>query len=290
MLQHAAQPRRTANSALTPQLRAGLGQLLRAFDYARDLECSAWDFSVEIERLLDHGMTTSDVRWLVKRGYLSHGRETTGADDADRHFDTSCRNLAFFPNSCFVLTASGLAAMGRSVTANDQAATVATGMSGSHVPELESETAVNQLGTEGNPHLSPRKEHGCLVVPPLRLRYATPLDSGVTPNWDRETRTFMVGGFLVKRFRVPSPNQEAVLDAFQEEGWPRSVDDPLSPVPDQQPKRRLRDTIKCLNMNQAIHAIRFRGDGTGQRVSWELLIDAAGTTLSEVAKTVRRAG
>jgi hypothetical protein len=99
----------------------------------------------------------------------------------------------------------------------------------------------------------------------------------------------MVGEYLIKRFRVPSPNQEAVLDAFQEEGWPRSVDDPLSPVADQLPKRRLRDTIKCLNLNQAHRAIRFRGDGTGQRVSWELLMDSAGTTDSGVVKTIRRA-
>jgi hypothetical protein len=115
------------------------------------------------------------------------------------------------------------------------------------------------------------------------------MNVGETPNWDRETRTFMVGEYLVKQFRVPSPNQEAVLDAFQEEGWPRTVDDPLSPMPDQQPKRRLRDTIKCLNMNQATRAIRFRGDGTGQRVSWELLIDSAGASVPGVSKTLRRA-
>ena len=39
---------------------------------------------------------------------------------------------------------------------------------------------------------------------------------------------------LVKHFRVPSPNRakSVVLNAFQEEGWPRarSVDDPLPPL------------------------------------------------------------
>ena len=295
MLHTAGQPQHAVFSALTPQVRAGLGQLLRAFDYARDLDCSVWDFSVEIERLLGHGMTTSDLRWLIKRGYLSHGRETTGADDADRHFDTSCQNLAFFPNSCFVLTASGLAVMGRNVSADDRAATFVTGLSESHVRVRESsEAAINQFGDEGSPHSAGHTEHESLAAPPLRLRYAAQSEAGAIPNWDRETRTFMVGGFLVKRFRVPSPNQEAVLDAFQEEGWPRSVDDPLSPVADRQPKRRLRDTIKCLNMNQANRAIRFRGDGTGQRVSWEVLSDAAGTDTAGtagcgVAKTVRRA-
>jgi hypothetical protein len=90
------------------------------------------------------------------------------------------------------------------------------------------------------------------------------------PNWDRVERTLLVGETVIKRYRVPSPNQEALLNAFQEEGWPTSIDDPLTPIPDKQPKRRLRDTIKCLNLNQATPMLRFRGDGTGQRVLWEL--------------------
>ena len=90
------------------------------------------------------------------------------------------------------------------------------------------------------------------------------------PSWNRNSRTFWVGDELVKHFRVPSPNQEAVLDAFQEEDWPASIDDPLPPLMDQQPKLRLRDTIKRLNRNQATRLIRFHGDGTGQRVFWVL--------------------
>jgi hypothetical protein len=288
MLQPACQSQDTGVSALSPQLRAGLGQLLRAFDYSHDLGCSIWDFSVEIERLLAQGMTTSDLRWLIKRGYLVHAQETTAADDADRRFDTISRNLAFFPNSCFVLTASGLEIMGRTVLANDRGDSLAPVLSGKQFREAEGEATANTLGAEASPYLPSQPEQGVEVATSLRLWRAATLDTAV-PNWDRETRTFIVGEYLVKRFRVPSPNQEAVLDAFQEEGWPRSVDDPLSPVPDQQPKRRLRDTIKCLNMNQANRAIRFRGDGTGQRVSWELLIDSAGKTLSGAAKTVRRA-
>ena len=87
---------------------------------------------------------------------------------------------------------------------------------------------------------------------------------------------------MIKRFRVPSANQEAVLEAFQEEGWPASIDDPLSPLSDYDPKRRLRDTIKCLNLNQISRMIRFRGDGTGQRVLWELA--AASLSHDEVAE------
>lgn len=91
-----------------------------------------------------------------------------------------------------------------------------------------------------------------------------------TPRWAAEDRTLYVGDRIVKEYRVPSPNQEAVLSAFEEEGWPHYVDDPLPPVGDQNPKQRLRDTIKWLNTNQRNPLIRFHGDGTGERVGWKL--------------------
>ena len=80
-----------------------------------------------------------------------------------------------------------------------------------------------------------------------------------------------MGNLIVKEYRVRSPNQEAALSAFQEEQWPHYIDDPLSPMPDQSPKQRLRDTVKRLNENQKNRLIRFRGDGTGERVRWELI-------------------
>jgi hypothetical protein len=36
---------------------------------------------------------------------------------------------------------------------------------------------------------------------------------------------------VVKEFKLPAPNQETILTAFQEEGWPPRIDDPLPPVP-----------------------------------------------------------
>jgi hypothetical protein len=77
-----------------------------------------------------------------------------------------------------------------------------------------------------------------------------------------------LGGKLVKRFRVPSPNQERILAAFEEEGWPPRIDDPLPPHPEQEPKRRLRDTIKSLNRHQINRLLHLTGDGTGQGVRW----------------------
>ena len=86
-----------------------------------------------------------------------------------------------------------------------------------------------------------------------------------------------MGDVLVKQFKLPSPNQETVLMAFQEEGWPPRIDDPLPPHPELDPKRRLHDTIKCLNHNQQNRLIQFHGDGTGEGVLWELLETALRT-------------
>lgn len=91
------------------------------------------------------------------------------------------------------------------------------------------------------------------------------------PHWDPELRKLYLGNHLVKRFKWPAMNQEAVLCAFQEEGWPERIDDPLPPQPEQDPKRRLADTIKCLNRKQATRLLHFRGDGTGEGVIWELI-------------------
>ncbi|MCA9067957.1 MAG: hypothetical protein KDA84_03490, partial [Planctomycetaceae bacterium] len=67
----------------------------------------------------------------------------------------------------------------------------------------------------------------------------------------------------------PAINQETVLTAFEEEGWPARIDDPLPPHGNVNPRRRLHDTIKHLNKSQHIHLILFRGDGTGKGVIWE---------------------
>ena len=90
-----------------------------------------------------------------------------------------------------------------------------------------------------------------------------------TPRWDAELRKLYFRDQVVKRFKWPAMNQEVVLTVFQEEGWPERIDDPLAPVEDKDPKRRLADTIKCLNRKQSRHLIKFHGDGTGEGITWE---------------------
>ena len=79
----------------------------------------------------------------------------------------------------------------------------------------------------------------------------------------------------MKQFKVPSPTQEALLAAFEEEGWPAAIDDPLPPISGQDPKSRMRNTIRHLNANQKNRLLYFRGDGSGQRILWEPPEDAA---------------
>ncbi len=246
-----------ADSKFAPAVLAGMNELARAVEYARDLDSPLWDFAVEMERLLALGMTTSDLRWLVKRGYATHAREITRPQDLERRFEGAEQNLALANNTCFMLTEAGLAELGRDHSQPERA--VLTIPMAAHVEDPESPAETSAL---------PSRE---------------------MPNWDSDSRTFLVGQHVIKRFRVPSPNQEAVLEAFQEEGWPMSIDDPLSPVPDQHPKRRLRDTIKGLNTNQAAELIRFRGDGTGERVVWEFVSQSASRVDSTDDLPLRRA-
>jgi hypothetical protein len=71
-------------------------------------------------------------------------------------------------------------------------------------------------------------------------------------------------------------NVVKILDAFQEDGWPKRIDDPLQPSKDQQ---RLHEAIKRLNDNLDI--LRFRADGTGQGILWEIIAPESELTAPE---------
>jgi hypothetical protein len=87
--------------------------------------------------------------------------------------------------------------------------------------------------------------------------------------WDADRQELYLGSTLVKRFKVPAVNQVRILSAFEEEGWPPRVDDPLPTTPGVEPKRRLHHTINSLNGSQLRPLIHFMGDGTGTGIRWE---------------------
>jgi len=93
------------------------------------------------------------------------------------------------------------------------------------------------------------------------------------PVWDRSRRELRLGNKLIKRFKWPAENQERVLDAFEDNGWPTHISDPLEPHDSICPKRRLHDTTKCLNRKQINGLIKFRGDGTGLGVLLQIVTE-----------------
>jgi hypothetical protein len=86
------------------------------------------------------------------------------------------------------------------------------------------------------------------------------------PRWDRTARQLWLGACLVKEFPRLSKCQVLILEAFQEQGWPESIDDPLPVDHDIEPKRRLHDAIKRLNGNQTCPLLSFHGNGNGEGI------------------------
>src|SRR5437870_5015237 len=94
--------------------------------------------------------------------------------------------------------------------------------------------------------------------------------SGFTrrPSWQAKPRELWIGKILVKQFRRPAPVLELILAAFEEEGWPSHLDDPIPPTPEVDSITRLHDSINRLNRMQETQLVVFSGDGTGRGIRW----------------------
>jgi hypothetical protein len=229
----------------TAAFQAGLSELLKACDYAHQIRRAAWDFAVEISQLRAAGMTDSDFRWLVCMGYVEHAREITRLEEDGREFRPT-GNLSFSKRTCFVLTSLG----------HSFARSLLDGSIPIAVPPFACEGPTRYAGPD------------CL---PLAGGDPAVEKSGRVPHWNADRRELCWGGHVVKQFASPAVNQETILGAFEEDGWPSRIDDPLPPHPGHDQKHRLHDTIKCLNRGQVNHLLRFRGDGTGEGILWETI-------------------
>jgi hypothetical protein len=228
---------RLPDCANAARVQAALRLLLEAHEYARDVQCSSWDFGVEISILERAGSTNSDLRWLLCKGFAEHATESRSSRTDRRRFRPTTQRLAFSAQSVFILTAAG-AAFARELLAKQTASS------------LHSNSALDVAQNGAARHI---------------------------PYWDRARRELSFGGSLVKRFKLPSPNQEAILQAFEEEQWPCRIDDPLPPHREHDAKQRLHDTIKNLNRRHVTQAIRFLGDGSGQGIRWTMIEVATAT-------------
>jgi hypothetical protein len=271
--------------------------LLRAVELADSVHRSPWDFAVEIDELRRFGLSRADLRWLVCQGFVEHAAELSAAPSRERTFATT-GTLTFHRRTCFVLTDLGRSAA-RHLTCTSVSPTVATPASmvakssegesqaisvSSHPCSLSDDRAPSAVANSLADHTdsgwvaSGRASKPGLGALPDACEPASG-DSGsltepfapLTPVWDPNLSRLSLGDWVVKEYRTPAPNQQLILSVFQEEGWPPRIDDPLPPVPDLDPKRRLHETIISLNRHQRNRILRFSGDGHALGVRWEAI-------------------
>jgi hypothetical protein len=90
------------------------------------------------------------------------------------------------------------------------------------------------------------------------------------PRYVADGRVFTWGAHVLKEFRNPAPNQVALVEHAEKQGWPSWMDDPLPRVSKSGAKVRLRYTVEDLNKFQRPYLVHFKLDGTGRRWGWEL--------------------
>ena len=214
-------------SEIASGMNSGLVALLRAHVCAQDANASTWDFALHVSELFQNGMSMSDIRWLIAKGFAEHGQEISVFGNPHRSF-LRVDGLVIDIASCLVLTPSG-------------------------VNLAETVCRQSCATSESWPQTTKQSTF-----------------SAHTPYWDSGRRELSVAGTIIKRFRVPAQNQELILSAFQEEGWPHHIYDPLPTNRKINTHVRLHDAINRLNGCQKLPLVRFHGNGSGNGISWEL--------------------
>jgi len=88
------------------------------------------------------------------------------------------------------------------------------------------------------------------------------------PSWNPLRRELSLNGTVVKRLRRCAPMLEMILVAFQEEGWPDAVYNPLPGDEDQQ-RERLHNAVQAWNRRpRSGLRLLFERDGTGESLLW----------------------
>ena len=236
-----------------------LALLLQAFAYAHDAGGERWDFALEIDRLYVAGLTISDLRWLVAKEFAEHGQECSVHGSPHRSYRRRA-GFCFDHTTCVVLTHRGAAFVTQVLKA--------PAVSLQSVPPIET-----AFLAEGE---SAAVEDGL----PAHDGHKVTIHGTSRPSWNSTRRVLTLRGAIVKRYRVPAHNQVLILSAFEEVGWPESIDDPLPVRHDVDPRTRLHDAINRLNGCQTNRLLRFHGNGTGTGVSWELRQTRAGASLN----------
>jgi len=99
-------PTEAPASPLDSKLTLALSLLWQAHGCALDAHADPWDFALEIANLYEAGLTITQLRWLVVKGLVLHGSETSVYGDAHRSFTRSAGGN-FLKTTCLVLSEPG---------------------------------------------------------------------------------------------------------------------------------------------------------------------------------------
>ena len=245
----AGNPARQGTAPIDDNSRVGLAMLRHAYTCAEDAGSDLWDFALEIDTLHAAGLTISTLRWLVAKRFADHGQESSVYGAPHRSFRPGA-GYFFEPTTCVVLTPGGAAFADhflKTLVASSQ-------------PTLPIETTSLARGQTAALENEPPAAHN--------LNGSTA--AAFKPCWNSMRRESCLGDMVVKHFRVPAQIQQLILSAFEEECWPEHIDDPLPGSGDIDTHTRLHDTIHRLNGHQTNRLLRFRGNGNGTGVCWEL--------------------
>lgn len=120
------------------------------------------------------------------------------------------------------------------------------------------------------------------------LPIETPAAGIDVPFWDRRKRRLYFRSELVKAFTSPASHQEMILSAFQEQGWPEAVVNPLPGASEDERHLRLERAVRRLNGRQRSQLLAFHVCAAGTNVSWEHFFQkSSGTEVLALPRDVK---
>ena len=92
-------------------------------------------------------------------------------------------------------------------------------------------------------------------------------DASPKPEWDPARGELWLGGKIIRRARITKKptNIRLILNAFQTQGWPTNIKNPLTRGVEQ-----LHETLRSLN--DKLSGLKFHAAGGGQEVFWVLSV------------------
>ena len=89
-----------------------------------------------------------------------------------------------------------------------------------------------------------------------------------TPRWISRTGELWFDGHVARTIRNQTKASTIVriIEAFEESGWPRTIDDPITAGGDSAQRRRAVESL-----NDGLKRMRFTCAGDGESFAWELL-------------------